>query len=523
MNASDPSANEKQNSQSPWRAVFAMDYRSLAIYRISLGIILLADILFRLPTTRAMLTDDGYMTRKVVYRYYETFVGNNWEYAIWSLHWMTGGIAWQYALFAIAAIFAIMLTLGWHTRIATIGSWVLVASLHVRNPLILTSGDTILKLLLLWSAFLPLSRRWSLDARKRPYDREKEGEAYSSFASAGFIMQIVIMYFFTGIAKCNDIWFGGTAMEYVMRLDIYMLPLGKELLAYPTLLVATTYATLFIEVILIWWLFTPRRNGLARMCVMLSYWAFHIGIGLTMSIGLFPLICLMIWLPLVPSSVWNYFGKRTTDSDEKAPSLKIFTPKGRVAIVGNAFFGIVMVFVILLNISNIDHPTCQKFMPRSVVPLGFWLNLDQRFQMFGVPPKGNPWFVYEAQLKNGEMVDLMRHPEKLDHARPEVVRTSLPGHHWRKLHRNLINPIRGSFRQPLVDYMVRKWNAEHSEEEQVIRVRLIRYVEFIGPQYNATDRHSEVWATYNDKKKSAGSVFDQMSDQLLDDKDGLPF
>ncbi len=507
-----------------WREVFAMDFRSLALFRILLGMMLLADLLFRLPVLRAMYSDEGVMTREMVFRYYQSFIGNNWEYGVWSLYWISGDLGFQYFLFCISAVAATALIFGWKTRIATIVSWVLLASLHARNPLILTSGDTILKLSLFWSMFLPLGRIWSLDSRTIQWGKTKDGNGkrFYSLATVAYIWQIILMYFFTGVAKCNPDWFSGDAMEYVLRLDIYILPLGHWLLKFPILLIVVTYATLFLEVVGIWYLLYWKRNELARLIVMMAYWGFHIGIGLTMAIGLFPLICLTIWIPLLPSCVWKWLSRQKSTTR----GLEIVrNPNSRFHLVCNTIIVISIVFVTLLNISNINNPICRRFLPQAFAPIGCWLNLDQRFQMFGQPPKSNPWFVYEATLRDGTQVDLFRSEMfgkvvLVDHQRPQSVLNSVPNHHWRKLHRNLVHPLRAEFRQALVDYAVRGWDEKHEGERRVARVSLTCYSEAIGPDYDGIALESIVWGSYEDPEHAAGSKFDAAVDDLLD---GLPF
>lgn len=505
-----------------WRDVFAFDFRSLALFRMLLGVLLLADLALRLPVIVAMYTDQGVMTRSVLYDYYNS-LSSNWEYGVWSLHLLSGELAFQYLLFAVAAIAALALLLGWKTRIAVIVSWILLASLHARNPLILTSGDTILKLSLFWSMFMPLGRTWSIDSRTHFDLKTKKqacvGSQYYSLATVGYVLQLILMYFFTGVAKCNSFWFSGEAMEYVLRLDIYILPLGSWLLEYPGLLVAVTYATLFLEVFGIWFLLSWKRNDMARLLVILSYWGFHIGIGLTMSIGLFPLICLAVWVPLIPSRVWQWKSKQQLGSEV------VVDKASPVSLASNILILASIVFVTLINISNVNNRICQSVLPRAITPFGYWLNLDQRFQMFGHPPEWNPWFVYEATLRDGSQVDLLRSEltqkiVSVDHQRPESVKSSLPNHHWRKLHRNLVHPFRKDTRQALVDYSVRNWNVSHAEEKQIVRLQLTCYSEQIGPNYDGSASQAIVWGNYEDPDHAPGSKFDAAVDDLLD---GLPF
>jgi hypothetical protein len=66
-------------------------------------------------------------------------------------------------LFAIAALVAIALLVGYRTRLATV-LLALLASLQARNPTLIQGGDNLLLLLLFWGMFLPLGARFAIDA-----------------------------------------------------------------------------------------------------------------------------------------------------------------------------------------------------------------------------------------------------------------------------------------------------------------------------------------------------------------------
>ena len=66
----------------------------------------------------------------------------------------------------VRVLLAVALLVGYRTRLATIGSWILLASIHVRLPVVINAGDTLLRVLLFWSIFLPLGAMWSVDARR---------------------------------------------------------------------------------------------------------------------------------------------------------------------------------------------------------------------------------------------------------------------------------------------------------------------------------------------------------------------
>ena len=73
----------------------------------------------------------------------------------WSLYWINAEPAWAMLLMIVAAGFGIMLMLGMRTRLASIASFIFLASLHNRNPYILQGGDNLLLLLTFGVVFYP--------------------------------------------------------------------------------------------------------------------------------------------------------------------------------------------------------------------------------------------------------------------------------------------------------------------------------------------------------------------------------
>ena len=137
-------------------AAFGIDLRTLALFRVVLGAVLLHDSLRRFADLRAFYSDDGLMPRA-------------WLTALegplrFSLHAASGGMAWPALLLAIASLAAFCLMIGHRARLAAGISWLLLASLNTRNPLVLIGGDYLMVCLLFWTMFLPVSARYSADA-----------------------------------------------------------------------------------------------------------------------------------------------------------------------------------------------------------------------------------------------------------------------------------------------------------------------------------------------------------------------
>src|SRR6185312_7530268 len=111
------------------------------------------------------------------------------QYGFLSLHLLGGTNVTQSVLFVIAAVFAVGLLLGYRTRLMTVVSWILLVSLHNRNPIILDAGDVLLRLLLFWSMFLPLGAAYSIDGVLTNLGARHPPTRIVSMASVALIIQ----------------------------------------------------------------------------------------------------------------------------------------------------------------------------------------------------------------------------------------------------------------------------------------------------------------------------------------------
>ena len=494
---------QKQNG---WRSVFACDLRSLAAMRIALGGLILVDLAMRARSLTAMYTDEGFFPLSTWHEY----VGNisaTTEPLGWSIHALHGGGVFQGFLFIIAAVAATMMVLGWKTRVACVVSWVLLVSLQMRNPLILHSGDVLFRLALFWSMFLPLNAVWSLDAKKR--GAEISLIPVFSGATIGLILTLFSLYFFAGIAKLNDFWLSGEAMGYVMKLDIYTTAFGKWLMQWPLVLKIITWVTLAGEIVLPVLLLTPWKNALWRRVALVFFIGLHLGIAACMSIGLFSPIAIACWLALLPGTFWlgwtSFFSKG--NSQQPTPQKDSALPTW-----ANVFCFFMVGYFLAWNIATINHPLCQKFMPQEARVVGKWLNMRQSFRMFDLPPPHSPWFVYEAQLKNGATVDIFRN-QPVDHDRPSSILATIPQHHWRRLHRNLARPSFEKYRVPVAEYMVRQWNTSHDEDSQIVTAKTTVYLDEITRGAESNGLITQVWYQYGSEIADQ-QMFDELLEQV---------
>jgi hypothetical protein len=276
--------------------LFAVDVRSLAALRIVLALLVLGELLFnQIPNLEIFYTDQGILPRDLC----QDYLGRGY----WSMAWLSGESHFIGLLMAANAIAAIGLLIGYQTRAVTAICLVLVWSLQIRNPLVLTAGHILLRMLLFWSLFLPLGAIWSVDSRIRA-TRKPAGKVLS-VASAALLLQLAYMYFFAGLAKLNEHWMSGRGVELALQLEMYVKPLGHILRDYPAWLSAAAWATLILEIAGPVALFLPGVSKLSRPILMALFCILHWAIWMTISIGIFSLAAMAAWLIFVPGQWWD--------------------------------------------------------------------------------------------------------------------------------------------------------------------------------------------------------------------------
>ena len=376
--------------------LLGIDLRSLALLRITLGVILLVDLASRARLLTTNYTDAGAHPREVVlvYRAPGTLP---------SLHLLAGSTRAEIALFVAAAVAAALLTVGWRTRLATFVSWLLLDSLHSRNLMVLDGGDYLLRFLLFWAIFLPLGAWGALDARRQP---PPPRATVCSPASAALLLQVAGMFFITGLLKTGPEWSDGTAISYAIARKWWILPFGKWLLAHPPLPQLLTPTVRGIEMLAPLLLFVPVFTAPLRGLAILALSGLLAGLGLGLWLNLFPFIAGAGLLPFVPPLAWDWLARRFE-------LLRVRTgpapPRGgRRAVAGlvHALVLALLALVVWINVRSVN-PTLPW--PPALARFAAFLDLEQRWTMYAPSPRHiDASFEHRGRLANGASVDLDR-------------------------------------------------------------------------------------------------------------------
>jgi len=365
---SGPHAAPAGRARAKLQELFGIDLRSLALFRIGLGVAVLADVAIRAFDLVGLYTDRGVLPRDLLLSMEGPGVYLSAHY------WASADPLLQGALFAITAVCAVALLVGWRTSLATLACWYLVASVQIRQPLAYMGGDSILRLLLFWGLFLPLAARFSLDkaqGRVRP-----RPDRFVSGATVAVLLQVCLIYWVTALRKTGDLWWSGQAIFYALQLDELATPLGVLMRDYPTVLETLTYVTLGLELFGPFLAFVPIRTAAFRLTIIGVFWAFHAGMAVTMNIGLFPLFSMVAWLPFVPTQAWTWCGGSTSTAAEPPSDWR-----ARLASMAAVLF---LTYIIALLAERAR--VIPRVLPAPVKAVGTALRIQQAWSMFAPDP-----------------------------------------------------------------------------------------------------------------------------------------
>jgi hypothetical protein len=456
-----------------WRNLFGIDPRSLAVFRMAMGLLLLAELAIRATDLNVMYTDDGMFPRAEICRRATTI----WN---WSFHFASGSGGYQAMLFGLAAGLAMALLAGFETRLAAIGSWLMLVSLHHRVPPILSGAEILFRMLLFWAMFLPLERVWSLDGwldQRRGRAAIPGDKAHVlSVASAAILLQMALMYLFSAIYKSNLVWLRGEAIEGILAHSFYGSPAGAYLLKFPRLLTAMTWGTFALEWAAPLLLFSPRGATRIRLALIAALAAMHVAIGLCLEVGLFSHVALAGLILFLPAEFWNSRllarFSRTSEPVQQLAGAERYRAKesGPLTYVTQGLCLMLLLYVLAININRLPGHPLAPLAPEKWKPLTTALGLGQRWGMFEAIPSKDGWYVARARLKDGSDVDLLRQGAAVDWTKPEFPARLYRNHFWQKLFREMAYDDELGFqvlRAPVAEYFCRDWNARKTPDKQI--------------------------------------------------------
>lgn len=459
-----------------FREIISIDIRALAAFRICTGFLLFLDYYYRGLQLKLFYTDQGVLPRHVLLsKGYANY---------WSLNYINDQAFFQIILLALGFMFSLSFLLGYKTKWSQLFLWIITVSFHSRNPHVLNSGDILLRLMLFWSFFLPLSATFSLDRWiKHKSLASPHSNALASYASALFLLQLLLMYIFTAILKWHPAWHTNyLAVYYALDLEAFTSPLGKWLLQYLSLTKLLTMSTFYLELIGPFLLFLPIRVPFFRYLIPLSFIGLHLGLFLTMKLALFPWICIVYWLAFFPKSFWDLLAKKygfvVNIIEKNLQSLNLkdsaphWTPPSVFAPLRTLFLTVCLIGAMLWNINSI--PRVKIHYPRYLHAFTQVFKVDQYWSMFApYPLKISAWLVAEGTLVDGTKLDPLNRMKEIQWEKPKDFSRFYPTARWRKYITSIwIKKSRKAYKLYFGKYICKNWNKKFKDEKQLKTFKL---------------------------------------------------
>ena len=257
----------------------------LAVFRCAFGLLIALNSLITLKHVKRHLAPDGIFN----FERFERTYGRSRFTLLNILPTTTTSVHLLLVLMFAGGIF---LSIGFFSQIAAAICFVTLVSIHHRNPAILNSGDTILRLMSFLLIFSAAGSGWSIDAWRRG---EWEAEA-SPWCTRLMQLQLCLIYLHSVVCKIRGRrWRDGTAVWYPVHCKEYTrFPLPGLLLKNPFLQIAT-WGTLVMETLLGTAIWIDEFRHPLMVCGIL----FHLLLEYCLNIQIFGwimIVCLLLFI-----------------------------------------------------------------------------------------------------------------------------------------------------------------------------------------------------------------------------------
>lgn len=261
----------------------------IAVYRILLGFLVLAKQLINLPDVMEWYGQRGVIT-------FETAKNISGGTGFNLFDWLpqSNGMVWL--VYALTCVFAITLMIGFFTRASAVLLFLFLVTLDHRNPLILNSGDTFLRIGTFYLMFSPAGKLLSVDWWLRRRKGDADPGMYAPWAMRLIQLQLAFLYLYAFVWKVGGtMWLSGTAVYYTSRLlEFWRFPV-PYVFEHMWTIKLWSWFTLIIEFALgtLVWIKELRYP------VLLSGVLLHLGIDYSMNIPLFAYIMMSAYVTFI--------------------------------------------------------------------------------------------------------------------------------------------------------------------------------------------------------------------------------
>ena len=317
------------------------DRRTLGFTRLVLGFYLILDLFHRGRSWSELYSTDG------VYPNNLNLARSQGMFSLFDAFSTPGEVR---VLWALMLVTFTCLFLGYRTKVAQVLALFLVTGMNIRLPAIENGGYVVQNLLLMWTCFLPLGDRFSIDALRASMKRRREASADElndrsavllpeqqapllTLLAPVLLIQLAAIYFFNVVHKTGPAWKDGTAVHYVLYVDRMATPgiaLVRDHLPNWAILFMTRSA-MAMEAGLPMALLSPLARTWSRRVAIVMMNGLHIAFGVTFVLGPFSWALCVFSTLLFSADDWE-IAARTMRREHRA-RVVIFDPRSPGALL----------------------------------------------------------------------------------------------------------------------------------------------------------------------------------------------
>jgi predicted DCC family thiol-disulfide oxidoreductase YuxK len=295
---------------------FSLDTRSLALFRVLFASVLLVDLYLRSRVLDVFYTNEGLVPN-------HTLLWAPLTRHMFSLFFSASHHNEVLALMLLCALAFGCLLVGYRTRLAHVVSWICLVSLDARIVLLENGGDVVMNLLCLWTLFLPLGERFSIDSLLRSLRAREEHvpaqlnerSAFAikparvySLACCALLLQLTVIYFFNVVHKSGPTWIDGSAVHYTLHQDRLVKPLGIWMREHlpPAASQALTWTSVATEAIGTLAIASPIFTVYTRALAIVVMPLLHLSFELCLDLGVFSFAMMSFFPLLLAPEHWTF-------------------------------------------------------------------------------------------------------------------------------------------------------------------------------------------------------------------------
>lgn len=394
------------------RRYLTVDRRLLGAFRILLAMVLVVDVLRRVPYVTMFYSDLGVLPAALA---------RAWplaKHAVSPFLWLGSPRAAVIGMAALAGVY-LALGLGYRTKLAQVLSIVGFASLDARNLLVENRGHMELSMALVWTAFLPLGDCYSVDAwraRKRDAPWPDRRVPVMSAAVLAITLQTAAIYLFNGLQKAGPEWDDGQAVHYVLWQNraasevAAWLRDGEPAWMSPLL----THTTRAVELAAALLVLTPFSQKSARVVFFATTLWLHAGIAALLNVWPHSFVIVCVNLLLLPGAAADRVETALTRRWPE-PFLVLHRPPQGTDRVRSSWLAWSQQVVVAALLGAVLHrmardntvvPQAARPPPMAWLdPLFDVLRIHQDWSMFARVPKTDGRLVVDARTADGRRID----------------------------------------------------------------------------------------------------------------------